>query len=92
MEIGGSKIDMLLDTGSDRTILPFEYLSMWGEANFNISKMLIPELYTANGDNLGAYGTCNLELILGPHKFFVNVVIMPIGKNVSPILGMDCLG
>ena len=80
---------MLLDTGSDRTVLPIEYSMMW-EGNFEIINNA-PELYTANGENQGAHGTCELELFLGHHKFFINAIIMPLGKNVSPILGMDCL-
>ncbi|CAG2233136.1 unnamed protein product [Mytilus edulis] len=82
-------ISMLIDTGSDVTLLSSEVFK-----ELNISKSLLKgvsnQLTTADGDSLEVMGRTTIPLCLGGNDFEHSVIVAGLG-GLSGILGMDFL-
>ena len=83
----GAESQILVDTESDVTILPYDrYVAIPAEFRPTLAPLMVP-LYGATGHPLDVRGTCRVPLGIGNEEILVDCTIVDGG--VCPILGMN---
>lgn len=87
VKVNKSDVHMLVDTGSDVTLLSAEVFKRMNMSN-SLLKNVSTRLTTADGDPLEVMGMTSIPLVLGGQSFDHPVVVAGIG-DLSGILGID---
>ena len=87
--VGNYNVDLLLDTGSDITLLPWECYKQCH--NRHDLKQSNKSILAANNIELKVFGTCFMPLKIGNFEIWSKITIIPPGSTIPPILGADVL-